>query len=268
MRHAGLLLGGLCFATASYGQTPFPAVFSSGAEVQTSSNVGFTTLSAGLATPGSVSVGPGCIDVVTGGCGSAAASTSTALEVSASGSTTATGYDLPQAASASSLSVYYYVIGPSPAYTVVPMVFSGNWSGSASGTEADSSAGIELTSTTGAISVGDCATSYSSTCSSSFSAPFLFDSANGFSVYSSNVASGTYFTNLVSLTAGGQVDVAGQYSAEIDPTLEIDPTWLATHPGYSLVFSSNYSPVPLPAAAWLLLSGLGGLAAIARRRGR
>jgi hypothetical protein len=68
------------------------------------------------------------------------------------------------------------------------------------------------------------------------------------------------------MTVGGETETAGQFNAEIDPTIEIDPTWLAENPGYSLVFSSNYSPVPLPASVWLMLSALAGLGLVMRRK--
>jgi len=102
-------------------------------------------------------------------------------------------------------------------------------------------------------------------------APFLFGSANGFYVYSSSASTGTHNSNSISVSAEGEADgavgnTAGQFSAQIDPMLEIDPTWLAENPGYSLVFSSNYLPVPLPAPVWLMLSGLAGLDLMGRRR--
>jgi hypothetical protein len=56
--------------------------------------------------------------------------------------------------------------------------------------------------------------------------------------------------------------------AWIDPTIQIDPIFLAANPGYSLSFSSNIpaAVVPVPAAAWLFGSGLVGLIGLARRR--
>jgi MYXO-CTERM domain-containing protein len=63
--------------------------------------------------------------------------------------------------------------------------------------------------------------------------------------------------------AGAEPDVAYAYA---DPYLRIDPTFLATHPGYSLALSdgiSNAEPVPEPAEEWMpgvALLGLGGLA--------
>jgi hypothetical protein len=151
------------------------------------------------------------------------------------------------------------------------MIFSGNYSGAASGAQAYADASVQLSTITGTISAGPCATGYTSTtCSSSFSAPFLYDSANGFSVYSSPVACVTGFTcnsNEVTVDVEGATDSAGQFNAQIDPTFQIDPTWLATHPGYSLVFGANVSAVPVPASAWLMLSALGALGLVMRRKG-
>jgi hypothetical protein len=42
---------------------------------------------------------------------------------------------------------------------------------------------------------------------------------------------------------------------------------VGTPPGpYSYTFNADLTPVPVPAAAWLMISGLGGLAALARKR--
>lgn len=81
--------------------------------------------------------------------------------------------------------------------------------------------------------------------------------------------------NEVSLTASVLLDSLFQSSASAlaDPFIQIDPAFLSDHPGYSVIFSANVTngplagaPVPEPAAAWLLGSGL--LALIARKFGR
>jgi len=91
------------------------------------------------------------------------------------------------------------------------------------------------------------------------------------------VASGT--TGQVHLNAhsGLVVDIVGSGVANvfIDPVFTIDPTFAAAHPEYSLVFSqgvgngaSDVGAVPEPAAWLLMLSGLGVVGSVLRRRGR
>jgi hypothetical protein len=66
----------------------------------------------------------------------------------------------------------------------------------------------------------------------------------------------------------GYVPAQGPYGG--NGTLTLDPTVTLTnlYPGVTVSSASgvDYAPVPLPAAAWLLLSGLGGIGFIARRR--
>ena len=53
----------------------------------------------------------------------------------------------------------------------------------------------------------------------------------------------------------------------IDPMVEIDPNWMVDYNGnlvpgsqlYSVAFSNEFRPGPLPGAVWLLGSGLLGL---------
>jgi hypothetical protein len=62
---------------------------------------------------------------------------------------------------------------------------------------------------------------------------------------------------------GTAKDAGGNWYAAIDPSITLDPS---NGPGYSILYSPDAAPVPLPAAAWLLLSGLGGLALMGGRR--
>jgi hypothetical protein len=51
----------------------------------------------------------------------------------------------------------------------------------------------------------------------------------------------------------------GNFSATVDPTISIDPTWLASNPGYTLEFSSNLTAaVPEPSAWAMMLLGFAG----------
>ena len=75
--------------------------------------------------------------------------------------------------------------------------------------------------------------------------------------------------NEIQVSAGAS-DSTGAAQAFADPLLEIDPTFLANNPGYSLVFSPGLiSPSTPEPAYWLLLaSGLAGATVLRRRRSR
>jgi hypothetical protein len=89
------------------------------------------------------------------------------------------------------------------------------------------------------------------------------------------------YASFAEIEAGGTVNEGtGTFSAFADPVIEIDPTWLATHPGYYLVFSSNVTPpagtgtgpgtgttgVPEPGTLLLALMGIAGVMLWPRRR--
>jgi hypothetical protein len=67
----------------------------------------------------------------------------------------------------------------------------------------------------------------------------------------------------VSLNLNGVTTNSG-YLAQADPTLTLDPSNSAAD-GYSIVYSPNLTPVPLPASGWLLLGALGVLGCMARK---
>jgi hypothetical protein len=65
----------------------------------------------------------------------------------------------------------------------------------------------------------------------------------------------------------------GTFMASVDPTITIDPSFLAANPGFTLEFSSNVtqnpvSAVPLPAALPLFAAGLGAFGLMGRRKWR
>jgi hypothetical protein len=71
---------------------------------------------------------------------------------------------------------------------------------------------------------------------------------------------GSGFENFIIISSGGSSSGVGSYMASNDPTIEIDPTFAAAHPGIGMVESSNVgnggSAAPEPASIAMLGAGL------------
>ncbi len=80
-------------------------------------------------------------------------------------------------------------------------------------------------------------------------------------------------TGYVQLTAGAQTLAGGLADAFIDPFIFIDPEFLLSNPGYTVIVSrgiGNVAPVgnvPGPATVWLLGTAVAGLAMRRRKKG-
>ena len=91
-------------------------------------------------------------------------------------------------------------------------------------------------------------------------------SANG-SIYDPSAS----ILNLTASVLGVTQPDGGTAHAFVDPILTIDPIFAANNPGYTLVFSEGIgnnpiSPVPEPSSFVLMLSGIGAMGYVARRR--
>jgi hypothetical protein len=91
-------------------------------------------------------------------------------------------------------------------------------------------------------------------------------SANG-SIYDPSAS----ILNLTASVLGVTQPDGGTAHAFLDPILTIDPIFAANNPGYTLVFSEGIgnnpiSPVPEPSSFVLMLSGIGAMGYVARRR--
>ncbi len=242
---AVLLVGGL-FSTESFAATvPLASytVYAEGSSTPSEINVAGTLTNS--ACNGSL------------GCENSFGSASAGLAVSTNGSTS--GVNPANAGGQGSIAFYYEIIGPAGNVSV-PLIISGSASTSASGADATAEAYIEY-------GAGDLYT-----CSSTVAGPCGSEAASGSlnSVRFTNQFSNTLY-DLEVIATGDSTLGTGAFSAKISGlSLGIDPTWMASNPGYSLVPSSNVTlaptPVPIPTAAWLFGSGLLGLLVVARRQ--
>ena len=163
----------------------------------------------------------------------------------------------------------FSIAGPSP--TLVPLLVSGFYSNSARPVvdygSIESSASVGFRQIIGALA------SFTSRCS---------DYPVGFNETPQDVNCGTGAFNFnylasssssvqVSLTAGfrlfgGPDGTPSPAYAFIDPDIQIDPVWLSTHAGYSLVFDPNVanagpsSATPEPGTLMLMFAGIVSLA--------
>ena len=220
-------------------------------------NCNATLSGAGSGTGGSSSTTGGCTNDVS----------VSAYYVSGKGSvstvqnTYATGFNEIEQTNASVTS-YFEVIGPSN--PSVPLIFSATGSTSVSavvGSYGYATASVETGSLGATIySVGACSMIFYD-CGGTSSTVGL---PSSFNVNQSlSLAAGTLYA--VVIGAQGYSN-AGGFSASVDPSVTFAPGFNAT--GYSIVYSSDLSPapVPLPASAWLFLTGLAGAGVMVRKR--
>jgi hypothetical protein len=160
------------------------------------------------------------------GCETTTSTAAANLDVSTVGSTT--GSNPADAGGQAEITVFYEIKGP-VADTVVPLVISGRASTSAEGPDAEGTAYIEYND--GALY----------TCSSTIAGPCGTEPSSGrldAVVFTNNFSDTLY--DLQVIASGASTDGTGSFSAKISGIkLAIEPTWLASNPGYRLKFSAG-----------------------------
>ncbi|MGA2188234.1 MAG: hypothetical protein ABSH33_06865 [Steroidobacteraceae bacterium] len=188
------------------------------ADIEVSAAGGTTILTTGTVT------GSACNGDM--GCETTTSKAAANLNVSTKGSTA--GGNPANASGLALITVYYEIKGPVKD-TVVPLVISGSASTSAEGPDAEGLAYIEYND-------GDLYT-----CSSTITGPCGTEPSSGSLdavVFTNNFSDTLY--DLEVIVSGSSTLGTGKFSAKISGvTLAIEPTWLASNPGYKLKFSAG-----------------------------
>jgi hypothetical protein len=171
----------------------------------------------------------------------------------------------PQLYSQVEVYINFEVVGPE-SYVPVPVIYTAAGTTSASATCSGLNPLAACAYVTAAFG-GTGTTSSLIACSPSCSGePSSFSGSLDGTVYSNDSADfGLSFNG----SSGGPWIGPGGWSAMVDPTVQIDPTFLADNPGYSLEIDPNppgTSPVPEPGSLLLLGTGMISLVGMVRRR--
>lgn len=204
-------------------------------------------------------------NAVTGIVCSSATATATGVSASVNGTTAANSVvSGPGMTGNAGVTYYFEVLGPSSIQ--VPLLVSGSVSATTSAGTGFASQASAAMGIGGGPSIVACSSSGSllNSCGSTPASASL--NLASFSETANSIVQ--VGLTAVGVTSGGPPAGMASFSAFADPTISIDPTFLAGHPGYSVVFSAGISPTPEPSSVALMIVGLGAIGLCARRRTR
>lgn len=167
--------------------------------------------------------------------------------------------------------IYYFSItSPSgPIYDWIPLSVTGNGS-TAVGNSGSAPGGAGFNNNTAAADIRINSYSLFSACSGyGCNSPSSFGGTR--TAWVQPYSPGVNEPSVLQVSLESRVTTNSNYErsfayAFVDPIIQIDPTYLAAHPGLTLSFSEGVPTVPLPGSMWLLAGGMLGLIEARRRQ--